>query len=289
MHQSIVKKICVCGAGTMGRGIAQLAAQSGFKVILFDVKDEILRQATAAINKSLEVLVEKGKLTADEQVQIVNRVNYTSLITECQADLIIEAIVERLSAKIDLFTQLASINKIDTVFATNTSSISITRIASSLEASDRVVGMHFFNPAPIMKLVEIVRGKDTSAMAIKIVSEVANIMSKTIVVCKDSPGFIVNRVARPFYLEPLQFVEAQGEVNEASFALVDKLLESSGFKMGPFRLMDLIGNDINFAVSNSVYEQMGKPPRLKPSMIQENKVNKGELGTKSGKGYYQYG
>lgn len=279
----------MCGAGTMGRGIAQLAAQSGFETVLFDLEQLVLDQASITLDQNLQSQVEKGRLTAEEKKQISARIRYTSNFADCKSGMIIEAIVENLSSKIDLFNRLSAINNIDTIFATNTSSISVSEIARSVEAPERVVGMHFFNPAPIMRLIEVVQGDQTSTWVTETVLKIGKQMKKTTVICRDSPGFIVNRVARPFYLEALRFIESlPSPVSFASFELVDKLLESSGFKLGPFKLMDLIGNDINFAVSNSVYEQLGKPPRLKPSFIQKGKVEKGELGRKSGKGYYDY-
>jgi 3-hydroxybutyryl-CoA dehydrogenase len=183
-----------------------------------------------------------------------------------------------------LFNQLAELNHSECVFATNTSSLSVTGIAASVMSPQRVVGMHFFNPATIMKLVEVVSSAYTNKQTIDTVVELARQMGKVAVICKDSPGFIVNRVARPFYTESLRLTEE----GHTDFATADKLLEASGFRMGPFKLMDLIGNDINYAVSCSVYQQMNKPERLKPSYIQEQKVKEGKLGKKSGEGYYKY-
>jgi 3-hydroxybutyryl-CoA dehydrogenase len=197
---------------------------------------------------------------------------------------IIEAIIEKPEAKIALFNQLAEINHSETVFASNTSSLSITQIAKGVKNSERVIGMHFFNPATIMKLVEIVNTEFTNEQTTELIIELAKQMNKTPVLCKDSPGFIVNRVARPFYIESLRLAEE----NIADLSTIDSLMEATGFKMGPFKLMDLIGNDINYAVSCSVYEQMNKPERLRPSELQKEKVEKGQLGKKTGKGYYEY-
>jgi 3-hydroxybutyryl-CoA dehydrogenase len=199
-------------------------------------------------------------------------------------DVIIEAIIEKPEAKIALFNQLAEINHSETVFASNTSSLSITQIAQGVKNPERVIGMHFFNPATIMKLVEVVKTDLTNEHTTNIIVELAKQMNKTSVLCKDSPGFIVNRVARPFYIESLRLAEEE----LIDLAKIDSLMESTGFKMGPFKLMDLIGNDINYAVSCSVYEQMKKPDRLKPSEIQKQKVETGQLGKKTGKGYYDY-
>jgi len=280
----MVQIVCICGAGTMGRGIAQAMAQSGFYTILYELNSSVLTKAKETIEKNLQLLTDKGKITQDEKASIIQRILFTGNIHHCLADVIIEAIVEKAEAKIALFNQLAEINHSETVFATNTSSLPVTKIAEKVMSPQRVIGMHFFNPATIMKLVEIVTTKFTDRQTIDIIIELAKEISKIPVVCKDSPGFIVNRVARPYYIESLRMAEE----NIAGFETIDSLLEATGFKMGPFKLMDLIGNDINYAVSNSVYEQMNKPERLKPSFIQKEKVEKGELGKKSGNGYYPY-
>ena len=200
------------------------------------------------------------------------------------ADLIIEAIIEEPAAKIALFNQLAEINHSEVVFASNTSSLSITTLQHQIMQPQRVAGLHFFNPATIMKLVEVVKGVDTSNEVVEQLLTFVHQLNKVPVLCKDAPGFIVNRVARPYYIEALRIAE-EGAV---SFATIDRLLESTGFKMGPFRLMDLIGNDINYAVSCSVYEQLGRPQRLQPSVLQQQKVEQGKLGRKTGEGYYLY-
>lgn len=279
-----IQTICVCGAGTMGSGIAQVAAQSGFYAILFDVNTTVLQKARAGIEKNLQALVEKNRLTAVEKESIVSRIRFASDINDCIADIIIEAIIENPDAKAGLFNQLAEVNHSEVIFATNTSSLSVAAIAAKVNHPERVAGMHFFNPAPVMKLVEIVQAPQTSAATIQAIYHLALHMGKIPVHCKDAPGFIVNHVARPYYLEALRLLEqGAGDVET-----IDAVLESAGFKMGPFRLMDLIGNDINYAVSCSVYEAMGKPARLQPSPIQKERVDKGELGRKSGRGYYDY-
>ncbi|MBS1608010.1 MAG: 3-hydroxybutyryl-CoA dehydrogenase [Bacteroidetes bacterium] len=279
----MVQTVCICGAGTMGSGIAQAAAQSGFYTILYELNATILEKAKVYIENNLQKLVEKGKLTTAEKIKTLERIQFTNDLHHCLADVIIEAIVEKLEAKIALFNQLAEINHSETVFATNTSSLSVTKIAEKVMSPQRVIGMHFFNPATIMKLVEVVNTPFTNEQTTQIILELAAGMGKTAVVCKDAPGFIVNRVARPFYIEALRLAE-QG----IPFEKIDALMEATGFKMGPFKLMDLIGNDINYAVSTSVYEQLNKPKRLQPSFIQEEKVKNGELGKKTGKGYYKY-
>jgi len=276
--------ICICGAGTMGSGVAQAAAASGFYAILYELNDAVLEKAQSSIEKNLQTLVEKNKITAKAKEETLNNLRFTNNLHDCLGDVIIEAIIEKTEAKIALFNQLAEINHSETVFASNTSSLSITQIAKGVKNPERVIGMHFFNPATIMKLVEVVKTDLTNEQTTNIIIDLAKQMNKTPVICKDSPGFIVNRVARPFYIESLRLVEEE----LIDLAKLDSLMESTGFKMGPFKLMDLIGNDINHAVSCSVYEQLGGPERLKPSFIQKEKVEKGELGKKTNKGYYTY-
>lgn len=279
-----IQSICVCGAGTMGSGIAQVAAAAGFNTLLYEVNESVLERAVSSIRKNLQALVKKNKLTAEEDQRIFQRIHFINDYRQCIADIIVEAVVENLQAKASLLNQLSEMNGSGTIYTTNTSSLSVTEIAKRTSQPERVIGMHFFNPAPVMKLVEVVKTDKTSGEVLEATVGLAKRFGKTPVVCKDSPGFIVNRVARPFYIESLRLIE-EGEVD---FATVDALLEATGFKMGPFKLMDLIGNDVNYAVSQSVYEQLKKPERLKPSFIQRQKVEKGELGKKTGKGYYQY-
>ena len=219
-----------------------------------------------------------------EKASILSRIQFVSAINDCLADVVIEAIVEKAAIKVALLNQLAEVNHSEVVMATNTSSLSVTQIAEKVRHPERVIGMHFFNPATIMKLVEVVNTSFTNEQTTQITVALAKQMGKTPVLCKDAPGFIVNHVARPYYLEALKLAES----GVGDFDTIDSLLEASGFKMGPFRLMDLIGNDINFAVSTEVYEALGRPERLKPSFIQKEKVEKGELGRKTGKGYYEY-
>lgn len=268
----------------MGSGIAQVAASVGLDTILYELNETVLENARSSIEKNLQTLVEKKKITEDDKQKIFRRISVTRDYHKCVSDIVIEAIVEDYEAKISLMNQLVAINGKKTIFATNTSSLSVSQIASKVSDPRRVVGMHFFNPAPIMKLVEIVKNEHTSHEIVTSVIDLAKRFGKTPVVCKDSPGFIVNRVARPFYIESLRLVEQ----DISDFASIDELLEATGFKMGPFKLMDLIGNDINYTVSRSLYEQLDKPGRLKPSHIQKEKVDKGELGKKTGRGYYQY-
>ena len=280
----MVETVCICGAGTMGSGIAQSCAQAGLHTILYELNSASLEKAKVAIAANLQKLVEKNKLTATGKEKTLQRLIFTNNLHDCLADIIIEAIVEKTDRKIALFNQLAEINHSETVFATNTSSLPVTKIAGGVMNPQRVIGMHFFNPATIMKLVEIVSTEFTNKETIDLVLDLASQMGKTPVHCNDVPGFIVNRVARPFYIASLRLVEE----NIAGIETIDTLLEATGFKMGPFKLMDLIGNDINYAVSCSIYDQLGQPGRLRPSFIQKEKVEKGELGKKSGKGYYTY-
>jgi 3-hydroxybutyryl-CoA dehydrogenase len=280
----MVQTICICGAGTMGSGIAQVSAQAGFSTILYELNPAVLEKAKTSIDKTLDSLVEKGKITLADKKKIGTLIQYTSDLKNCKADVFIEAIVEKPETKISLFNQLAGLNNSQCIFASNTSSLSVNAIAAVIKNPERVIGMHFFNPAPVMKLVEVVNTNYTNEETTRIIVDLARQMGKTPVVCKDSPGFIVNRVARPYYIEALRLAEE----GIADFSAIDNLLEATGFKMGPFKLMDLIGNDINYAVSCSVYQQMNNPERLRPSFIQKEKVEKGELGKKTGKGYYEY-
>lgn len=281
---SSISTIVVCGAGTMGNGIAQVCATKKYQVVLFDMNAEVLEKAKNTIQKNLDFLISKGKISIEEAAAIQQRIEYTGLIEACVGDIIIEAIIEKLEVKRTLFSQLMEQNKATTLYCSNTSSLSIKEIAQGLRYEKQVAGLHFFNPAPLMPLVEIVVAEKTDASIATILDAFTKSLGKTPVQCIDAPGFIVNHVARPYYIESLYLAEKTA----AGFELLDEILESTGFKMGPFKLMDLIGNDINYAVSCSVYEQLGKPARLMPSDIQKEKVANGELGKKTGKGYYQY-
>lgn len=279
-----IKTICVCGAGTMGSGITQVAAQNGFPVIQFDVNEEMLLRSRSAIETNLQKLVQKQKMTVDEREEILQHIIFTAEKNNCIADVIIEAIVESKTIKQQLFDELFLINSSKTIFATNTSSISVTELSSNKNYAARFAGLHFFNPAQLMKLVEIIRTEKTSEQTIETLVGLAKQFGKTPVVCTDAPGFIVNRVARHYYLEAMLLLEE----GIADIETIDAVMEASGFKMGPFKLMDLIGMDVNYSVSNIVWEALGKPGRLEPSSIQKNKVDKGELGIKTGAGFYKY-
>lgn len=280
----MINTICVIGAGTMGSGIAQTAAQNGFYTLLFDINAEVLDKSRAAIEKSLQFLVDREKIAPEEKDSIFQRIRFISDTNDCLADIIIEAIVEKVEAKVAIFNQLAEVNHSEVIFATNTSSLSVSDIQAKVQQPQRVVGMHFFNPAQVMKLVEVVKGDQTTDEVAQTVYNLCLALKKTPVICKDAPGFIVNRVARHYYLEAMILVEN----GIASIENVDEMMEASGFKMGPFKLMDLIGNDINLSVSQSLYEACNKAERFKPSALQIDKVAKGELGKKSGKGFYSY-
>lgn len=279
-----INTIGVCGAGTMGRGIALTAALAGFNTRLFDLQPAALENAREQLQKEVNRSIEKGKLTEALAAQALARIDFTSEIDQCVAELFIEAIVEQPAPKIALFNQLAELNHSDCIFASNTSSLSITQMAKAIQHPERVIGLHFFNPATLMKLVEVVTTPFTTPSVQQTAWKLMQAFHKTPVLCVDSPGFIVNRVARPFYIESLRLVEEE----KASMAQIDRIMTGAGFKMGPFALMDLIGNDINFAVSCSVYEQLGKPERLRPSALQQQLVQTGKWGQKSGEGYYQY-
>lgn len=268
----------------MGNGIAQVAAASGFDVILQDIHGPALEKALSHIQNFLAKSVEKGKLKESEKAEILGRIRTTTEVTEVKADLIIEAILENLEIKRKLIATLESVNRPQTLIASNTSTLPITRIAAGSQRPGNIVGMHFFNPAPLMKLVEVIAGEMTSPEVAEIVFEVSTRMGKSPVHVKDEPGFIVNRVARPYYLEGLRIYEEQ----IADFTAIDELMEASGFKMGPFRLMDLIGVETNHEVTKSLYASFFHETRFRPSRVQQKKVDAGNFGRKTGKGFYTY-
>ncbi|MCB1754531.1 MAG: 3-hydroxyacyl-CoA dehydrogenase PaaC [Gammaproteobacteria bacterium] len=278
--------VAVVGAGTMGQGIAEVAAAAGHPVLLFDVGEGAAEKALAAIRGGQETRVAKGKQTQTDADALCARIVVVdSMEGLADAGLVIEAIVEDLAIKQALFRQLETLCAPDTILATNTSSISVTAIASALEKPGRLAGMHFFNPAPVMKLVEIVGGLATDRTVARCLYETAVAWGKTAVNARSTPGFIVNRVARPYYAEALRVLQEQG----ADEATIDAALtESGGFRMGPLALMDLIGHDVNFAVTNSVYNAYFQDPRFVPSLVQQELVEAGRLGRKSGRGFYDY-
>ncbi|WP_316931870.1 3-hydroxyacyl-CoA dehydrogenase NAD-binding domain-containing protein [Roseivirga seohaensis] len=284
MQLEDIKKIGVVGAGTMGQGIAQISALAGYTVVLYDLQSSALDTAKNNIGKNLDKGIERGKVTAEEKDQALSSIAFTTDFELLKADIIIEAIVERLDVKKELFEKLENQNSDKTILASNTSSIPITRIARDLRHPERFVGMHFFNPAHIMKLVEVISGVATSDDTSKVVYELAKVLGKVPVMAKDAPGFIVNRVARNFYVEGLKVLEE----GVSDVKGIDRLVEASGFKMGPFRLMDLIGVDTNFSVTTSMFNAFHQDPKFRPSRIQEQKVDAGHHGRKSGKGFYDY-
>ncbi len=278
-----IKTILVAGAGTMGQGIAQVCAQAGYKVFLFDVQPESIQRGLLAIDKNLQILVSKNKLKQEELVDIASRIKGTETV-DVPADLVIEAIIEEAEAKRKLFAAIEKVVAPSAIITSNTSSIPITQLAATLRHPDRFAGLHFFNPAPVMKLVEIISGVATEESVMEKLKLFVQSIHKVSVVAEDAPGFIVNRVARHYYVEALKLVEE----GVASPEEVDALLRASGFKMGAFELMDLIGIDINFSVTSSLYNGFHQEPRFRPSRVQQQKVLAGHLGKKSGQGFYKY-
>jgi len=279
-------KIGVVGAGTMGAGIAQVAAQAGHRVVLTDTNPEQLKKAEQQISSSLLKLTEKGKFSSEEAEEIKNNMAYSTQLSEHQeAALVIEAIVENLAVKHQVFTQLEQVVAPTCILASNTSSLSIASIGSCLQDPSRFLGIHFFNPATLMPLVEVIPGVATSSENTQHIEELITSWHKTVVVCKDTPGFIVNRVARPFYGEALRIYEE----GLADFATIDWAMTTiGGFKMGPFTLMDYIGNDINYTVTETVFAAFYYDPRFKPSFTQKRHMEAGFLGRKTGRGFYNY-
>jgi 3-hydroxybutyryl-CoA dehydrogenase len=276
--------IGIAGAGTMGAGIAQVTAQAGHPTILFDLNEQVLTKAREGLFKTLSTLVSKQKITAATKDSILGLIHFTSNIEEVKADLIVEAIIEKLDIKQQLFHRLAGLNAPQTILATNTSSIPVTQIAAAIPHPERVLGIHFFNPAPIMKLVEIIVGVETDPAIAQQCKTLIESMGKTCVMAADAPGFIVNRVARHYYVEGLKIAEEK----VADIETIDALMESCGFKMGPFKLMDLIGVDTNFSVTSSIYQLFHQDGKFRPSRIQQQKVDAGHFGRKTGKGFYTY-
>ena len=276
----------VIGAGSMGSGITQIAASKGHNVLLFDEDQSSIENAIIKINKILDRLVEKGKISIINKKDILNNINAVSTINDfSNVDIVIEAIVEDLEIKKAVFKNLDKVCRPDCILASNTSSFSLSSIASSCSNSERVIGIHFFNPAPIMPLVEIIPAIQSSDDVIQRSRSLIDSWGKISVITKDTPGFIVNRIARPFYGEALRIYEE----GEANFATIDWVMtEKGGFRMGPFTLMDFIGNDVNYAVTESVFKAFYCDPRYKPSFTQKRYSEAGWLGRKTGRGYFNY-
>ncbi|TJY37128.1 3-hydroxyacyl-CoA dehydrogenase NAD-binding domain-containing protein [Pontimicrobium aquaticum] len=276
----------IIGSGTMGSGIAQVAATSGCKVKLYDTNQAALDKAKVALDKILNRLIEKGRIDETEKSRIQSNIEYVDSLKDLSdADLTIEAIVENLDIKKKVFSELETYVSNDCIIASNTSSLSIASIASSLKNPERCIGIHFFNPAPLMKLVEVIPAIQTSKETLEKSVQIISDWKKVVAVAKDTPGFIVNRVARPFYGESLRIYEE----GIADFATIDWSLKTlGGFRMGPFELMDFIGNDVNYTVTETVFTAFYFDPRYKPAFTQKRFAEAGYLGRKSGKGYYYY-
>ena len=279
-------KVSVIGAGTMGMGIAQIAATKGHKVCLYDNYDGAIENANKRIKKILNRLVEKKRITDLEKKEIINRIHFSTKLDEIQkSNIVIEAIIEKIKIKKDIFSKIEEIVDKDCILASNTSSLSIASIASACEHAERVIGIHFFNPAPLMPLVEIIPAIQTSENTLIEAKKIIDGWEKVSVITKDTPGFIVNRVARPFYGEAIRIYEE----GIADFATIDwSMKEIGGFKMGPFELMDYIGNDINYIVTETVFRSFYFDPRYKPSFTQKRMMEAGYLGRKTGRGFYDY-
>lgn len=278
--------VSVIGSGTMGSGIAQVAATAGCNVKIYDSNKEALSKSKAALEKTMTTLLEKGKINTVEKDRILNNLHYVDSLEELSdADLVIEAILENLEIKRKLFSELEKWVSDDTILASNTSSLSIASIAASCHKSGRVIGIHFFNPAPIMQLVEVIPAIQTNAATLQHTIQIITDWKKTVAVAKDTPGFIVNRVARPFYSEALRLYEE----GVADIQTIDASMRTlAGFRMGPFELMDFIGNDVNYTVTETVFTAFYFDPRYKPSLTQKRLTEAGFLGRKSGRGFYHY-
>ena len=281
MNQAVL----VVGAGTMGAGIAQVTARAGLRTIMYDTQPEALGRARQQIERDLEHLEHKGKLSSSDRIATLERLDgSTTPEAAREAGWVIETASEHLAVKQAIFRDLEQRVASDAILATNTSTISVAAIASVLRHPERALGLHFFNPATVLPLVEVVVTEQTSTQTLELALGLVQRIAKTPIVTKDSPGFIVNRVARPFYGEALRLLEDGSDIRT-----VDRALRGAGFKMGAFELMDLIGLDINLAASKSVYEAFFQDPKYRPSVIQQRLVDAGRLGRKTGRGFYEYG
>jgi 3-hydroxybutyryl-CoA dehydrogenase len=285
MKTNDINRVSILGAGTMGSGIATSVALGGYRVSLFDINDALLQKAFERISRSINRGVELGKtdrLSANEAIAAIELIK--DLEAAAQVDLVIEAVTEDLELKQSLFAELDSKAPAKTLMASNTSSLSVSALASATSRADRFLGLHFFNPAHIMKLVEVIALDDTSEETIDKAVNFIHSLNKSPVLCKDTPAFIVNRIARPFYGEALKLLGEQA----SDVDTIDRLVRSMGFKMGPFELIDLVGTDVNLAVTQSVYEQFFYDSKYRPHPIQQQMVASARLGRKSGRGFYNY-
>jgi 3-hydroxybutyryl-CoA dehydrogenase len=285
-NQHSLIKVAVIGSGTMGSGIAQVAATAGCDVKIYDTQQAALEKSKVSLENVLSKLVEKSKINEIEKNRILNNISYVTALSELKdSEVVIEAIVENLDIKRKLFVELEALVAQTTILASNTSSLSIASIAASCQKPERVIGIHFFNPAPLMQLVEVIPAVQTSTQILEQTVEMIHQWKKVVAIAKDTPGFIVNRVARPFYSEALRIYEE----GKADFATIDWAMKTiGGFRMGPFELMDFIGNDVNYTVTETVFTAFYFDPRYKPSFTQKRLSEAGFLGRKSGRGYYNY-
>jgi 3-hydroxybutyryl-CoA dehydrogenase len=286
VNQQSLMNVAIIGSGTMGSGIAQVAATAGCEVKIYDTNLDALAKSKSNLENTLSKLVEKAKIDEHEKSRIENNISYAHTLGELShSDLVIEAIIENMEIKRKLFSELENCVSPETILASNTSSLSIASIAASCQKPERVIGIHFFNPAPLMQLVEVIPAVQTSEEVLQKSVQIISDWKKVVAVAKDTPGFIVNRVARPFYSESLRIYDE----GVADFATIDWALKTiGGFRMGPFELMDMIGHDVNYIVTETVFTAFYFDPKFKPSFTQKRLLEAGFLGRKSGRGFYNY-